>query len=153
MIDAHLPGLSGLHLLEWLFKSDEPLPAIMVTDSSDIAMAIQAMKAGATDCLERPVDRIELIDSVHRALDHAHDANQRYTWKRSAVGQIASLTQRQRQVMERVLDGRPNKIIAVELGISQRTVENHRAAVMKKSGCRSLPELTRLVLATASRQL
>jgi len=151
VIDTHLPGLSGLALLAQLFEADICLPAIMITGNSDIATAVQAMKGGAADCLEKPVGRGELIDSVRRALRQGRSDNQRHAWRRSAVCHIASLTQRQRQVMDQVLSGRPSKIIAAELGISQRTVENHRAAIMKKSGCRSLPELARLALAAAPR--
>ena len=110
------------------------------------------MKAGAADFIvEKPIGRTELLDSIGRALEQSRDANKLFAWRETAARQIASLTQRQRQIMDQVLIGQPSKIIAAELGISQRTVENHRAAIMRKTGSRSLPALARLALAAASR--
>lgn len=150
LIDAYLPGMSGLDLLDRLQEAREPLPAIMITGHSDVSMVVRAMKAGAADFIEKPVGRIELLDSIRRALELSRDANKLFVWREAAARHIATLTQRQRQIMEQVLIGQPSKIIAAELGISQRTVENHRAAIMKKTGSRSLPALARLALAAAS---
>jgi two-component system CheB/CheR fusion protein len=112
-------------------------------------MAVQAMKAGAMDFVEKPVDRGELLASIERALERSRDATKLSAWRESAAKQIAGLTPRQREIMEQVLAGHPSKNIAADLGISQRTVENHRAAIMKKTGSKSLPELARLALAGA----
>ena len=105
------------------------------------------MKAGASDFIEKPISRDELLASVNRALEQSRDAGKLTAWRRDAASHIAGLTVRQRQIMEMVLAGQPSKIIAGELGISQRTVENHRASIMQKMGTRSLPALARLALA------
>jgi two-component system CheB/CheR fusion protein len=112
-------------------------------------MAVQAMKAGASDFIEKPIGPSELLASVERALEQSRDSTKLLVWRETAAKHIASLTQRQRQVMESVLAGKPSKIIAADLSISQRTVENHRASIMKKTGSKSLPALARLALAAA----
>jgi two-component system, chemotaxis family, CheB/CheR fusion protein len=147
LVDAYLPGMTGLELLERLDTEAHRLPAIMITGSSDVPMAVHAMKAGAIDFIEKPIGGPELLDSVARALDQGRDSNKLVAWRASAAQHIAELTPRQREVMERVLAGQPSKNIASELGISQRTVENHRASIMKKTGSKSLPALARLALA------
>ncbi len=147
LIDAYLPGLDGLGLLRHLRAAGSRLPAIMITGRSDVAMAVQAMKAGASDFIEKPVGREDLLASLDRALDQARDRGKQATWREDAARNIASLTPRQRQIMTRVVSGQPNKNIAADLAISQRTVENHRAAIMRRTGAASLPALARLVLA------
>jgi two-component system, chemotaxis family, CheB/CheR fusion protein len=149
LIDAYLPGMSGVELLRRLDAADHRLPAIMITGNSDVAMAVEAMKAGASDFIEKPVGRGELLASVERALEQFRDATEPSAWREDAANRVARLTQRQRQIMELVLTGHHNKNIAAELGISQRTVENHRAAIMKKTGSTSLPALARFALAAA----
>ena len=147
LVDAWLPGMSGLALLQTLRAAGVQLPSIMITGASDVPTAVQAMKAGAADFIEKPVRADELLSSVARALERARDVGKRVAWHTEAAGQIAELTLRQRQVMAMVLAGNPSKIIAADLGISQRTVENHRAAIMKKTGAQSLPALARLAVA------
>jgi two-component system CheB/CheR fusion protein len=147
LIDAYLPGMDGLELLQRLSDAGHRLPAIMITGNSDVPIAVQAMKAGASDFIEKPIGRAELIASIARALEQSKDATKLSIWREEAVNYIARLTPRQRQIMELVLAGRPNKNIAADLGISQRTVENHRASIMKKTGSTSLPALARLALA------
>jgi two-component system CheB/CheR fusion protein len=149
LIDAYLPGMDGLDLLRTLGEGGHLPPAIMITGRSDVTMAVQAMKCGASDFIEKPIGRLELLASVRRALDQARDTSATATWRTAATAQIASLTVRQREVMDMVLDGHPNKNIAADLGISQRTVENHRASIMKKTGTKSVPALARLALAAA----
>jgi len=149
LVDGYLPGLNGLQLLHRLRGSGDRLPAIMITGSSDVQMAVQTMKAGASDFIEKPVSAPELIASVRRALDQSHDLNKAIAWRADAAGHIANLTSRQRQIMDMVLAGHPSKNIAADLGISQRTVENHRAEIMKKTGSKSLPALARLALAAS----
>jgi two-component system CheB/CheR fusion protein len=139
--------MSGLELLQRLRDADDRLPAIMITGNSDVPMAVQAMKAGASDFLEKPIRPSELLASVERALEQSKDANKLSAWRATAANRVARLTQRERQIMELVLAGRPSKNIAADLGISQRTVENHRAAIMEKTGSKSLPALARLALA------
>ena len=147
LIDAYLPGMTGLQLLQRLHDAGHRLPAIMITGNADVSMAVQAMKAGASDFIEKPIGPTELVASVERALEQARDPSKLSPWREAAANRIARLTHRERQIMELVLAGHPNKNIAADLGISQRTVENHRASIMKKTGSKSLPALARLALA------
>ena len=149
VIDAYLPGMNGLTLLRRLHEAGHRLPAIMITGNSDVAIAVQAMKAGASDFIEKPISRGELLGCVDRALEQSRDSGKLTAWRENAATHMAGLTPRQRQVMEMVLAGQPSKIIAADLGISQRTVENHRASIMAKTGTKSLPALARLALAAA----
>jgi len=149
LIDAYLPGMNGLELLQRLNNAGRRLPAIMITGYGDVPMAVQAMKAGALDFIEKPIGRAELLASIDRALEQARDATKRNAWRDDAARHVADLTSRQRQVMDMVLAGHPSKNIAADLGISQRTVENHRASIMRKTGSKSLPALARLALAAA----
>jgi two-component system CheB/CheR fusion protein len=147
LVDALMPGMGGIALLERLKARIHGLPAIMVTGHGDIAMAVEAMKAGAVDFLEKPVRPDELLASIERALDRIGDSTKLSAWHKTAAARLARLTPRERDVLDLVVEGRPNKIIAHDLGISQRTVENHRAAVMKRTGAATLPDLIRLVMA------
>jgi two-component system CheB/CheR fusion protein len=149
LLDANLPGINGLELLKKLKSVGDPVPAIMITGQSDVPMAVEAMKAGAADFLEKPICGNELLAGVGRALESSHDSGKRTEWRNDAADHLSRLTHRQRQIMELVLAGDPSKNIATDLGISQRTVENHRASIMKKAGVRSLPALARLALAAA----
>jgi two-component system, chemotaxis family, CheB/CheR fusion protein len=150
LIDAYLPGMSGMDLLHRLSEVGRGgLASIMITGNSDVPMAVQAMKAGAMDFIEKPISGDELLAAVERAFGRVNDAGKRSAWRENAATHLASLTSRQREIMEMVLAGSPSKNIAADLGISQRTVENHRAAIMRKTGARSLPALARLALAAA----
>jgi two-component system CheB/CheR fusion protein len=149
VIDAYLPGMSGLELLQQLRDAGHHLPSIMITGNSDVPMAVQAMKAGASDFIEKPITRGELLAGVERALDQSRDSSKLSARQEDAARHVAGLTARQRQIMELVLAGHPSKNIAADLRISQRTVENHRASIMKKTGTRSLPALARLALVAA----
>lgn len=144
LVDANLPGMSGLDLLRRLVEEDHGMPTIMITGEGDVAIAVQAMKAGALDFIEKPIGSGELIASVERALDLSHNKVRQSEVQEQAAERISSLTPRQRQIMDLVLAGHPSKNIAADLGISQRTVENHRAAIMQKTETTSLPELARL---------
>lgn len=150
LLDASLPGMSGLQLLQRLNNAGHRPPTIMITGKSDVAMAVQAMKAGAADLIEKPVRRTELLASIARAIERSRDTAQPSAWRQEARDHLADLTPRQREIMELVLAGHPSKNIAADLGVSQRTVENHRASIMKKTGSRSLPALARLALAAAA---
>ena len=150
LIDAALPGMSGIDLLEQLRAAGHAVPAIVITGQSDVPMAIRAMKAGASDFIEKPVGRPGLLASVARALERSLDAAKFAAWHEAAAAQLAGLTPRQREIMTLVLAGHPNKNIAADLGISQRTVEHHRASIMHKTGAASLPALARLALAAVS---
>lgn len=153
LIDANLPDMTGVELLEKLQRLGHRLPAIMITGSSDVDLAVQAMKAGAVDFIEKPFSRADLLTCVQRALEQSRDQSKVAEWREAATAQIASLTSRQREVMDLVLAGHPSKNIAADLGLSQRTVENHRAAIMHKTGTKSLPELARLALAATPKPM
>jgi two-component system CheB/CheR fusion protein len=142
--------MSGFELLQRLRDAGHRLPAIMITGNSDVKMAVQAMKAGAMDFIEKPVGTAELLASIERAFELSRDATKLSAWRDDAAGHLAGLTPRQRQIMDMVLAGHPSKNIAADLGISQRTVESHRASIMKRTGSRSLPALARLALVAAS---
>jgi two-component system, chemotaxis family, CheB/CheR fusion protein len=152
LIDAYLPGMNGLELLRWLGHSGHRLPAIMITGNSDVPMAVQAMKAGAWDFIEKPIGHRELLISVKNALEQSRNSSDLLASQENAASAIAVLTPRQRQIMELVLAGHPSKNISADLGISQRTVENHRASIMEKTGSKSLPALARLAFAAAGNE-
>ncbi len=147
LVDAQMPGMGGLELLRRLKSGGSHLPAIMITGQGDVPMAVEAMNAGAVDFIEKPIRRDELTASIERALEHTRDLVKLSAWQEEAASRLAGLTARQRQIMELVLAGHPSKNIGADLGISRRTVENHRAAVMKKTGSHSLSALIRLALA------
>ena len=149
LLDAYLPGMDGLELLQKLHESGHAVPTIMITGASDVQIAVQAMKAGASDFIEKPIGREDLLTGVERALVQSRDSNKQTSWRHEAAERMASLTPRQRQIVDMVLAGVPSKNIAADLGISQRTVENHRASIMKKTGAKSMPALARLAVAAA----
>jgi two-component system CheB/CheR fusion protein len=141
--------MSGLELLKRLKDANDRMPVIVITGVSDVAIAVQAMKAGAVDFIEKPVSGAELLSSVAHALEQARDSRKQLARRDAAADRLAVLTTRQREVMEMVLAGKANKNIASDLRISQRTVENHRAAIMRRTGSNSIPALARLALAAA----
>ncbi len=147
ILDIRMPGMSGLELQEHLNEIEATLPVIFVTGHGDVPMAVKAMKAGAIDFIQKPFRDQELIDRVHAAL--ARDSEEREESQAHAETQehVDLLTAREREVMRLVVDGRANKEIAFDLGLSPRTVEIHRARVMSKMSAKSLPDLVRKVLA------
>jgi len=149
LLDAYLPGMTGLELLRLLHSKDPRFSAIMITGNGDVEMAVEAMKAGALDFIEKPAGGRELLTRVRQMLENSRDSTSLSAWRTAAVNHLAGLTSRQHQIMTMVLAGMANKNIAADLGISQRTVEGHRAAIMKKTGSKSLPALARLALVAA----
>jgi two-component system, chemotaxis family, CheB/CheR fusion protein len=149
LVDVLMPGMSGVELIERLKAEGRQLPAIMITGGGAVPMAVQAMKAGAVDFIEKPVGQEDLLASVKRALEHTRDTAALSARREAAALSVASLTTRQRQILDLVLAGHPSKNIAADLGISQRTVDNHRAAIMRKTGSKSLPALVRTALVAA----
>lgn len=144
--DLRMPDMSGVELLRRLRASDEMVPTIVITGHGDVPMAVEAMKAGALDFIEKPfADEVLLaaIENACRRAGHAHDAADSVAAVRD---RLALLTDRERQVLDGVVAGLPNKTIAYDLKISPRTVEVHRANVMAKMQASSLPELVRMVL-------
>jgi two-component system CheB/CheR fusion protein len=149
VVDARMPRMSGLDLLERLKTEGGRLPAIMITGHADIRLAVRAMKAGAMAFLEKPVQYDELIVNIERALELTRNSAALSSLREAATRRIADLTSRERQVVEMVVEGNPNKQVAYVLGISQRTVETHRATAMKKIGARTLSELIHLTIASS----
>ncbi|MFZ1109053.1 MAG: chemotaxis protein CheB [Rhodomicrobium sp.] len=147
LADARMPGLGGLDLIKHVTEMQPSLPVIMITAYGDIAMAVTAMKAGAFDFLQKPVRPNELLDCIKEALNHSGGRPEQSADRKDAAAKIASLTSRQREILDMVLAGSPSKNIAHDLQISQRTVDNHRAAIMHKVGAKSLSALIRIALA------
>lgn len=146
LVDALLPGMDGVALVSQLRSEGSHLPAVMLTGYGDAEMAVAAQKAGVSDLIEKPASAADLLESVRGAIETYEDGRARAESRSAAQTRFSDLTSREREVLARVLEGAPNKIIAHELGISQRTVEVHRASVMRKTGVSSLPELVRLAL-------
>jgi two-component system, LuxR family, response regulator DctR len=147
LLDVRMPGLSGLQLFERLIESGllERLPVIFLTGHGDVPMAVDAVKRGAFDFVEKPFSDNALVDRIVQALDRSAEAIGRLRQKRQVERAVAELTDREREVMRRVCDGLPNKLIADALGISVRTVEVHRARMFEKMNVRSAVELTNLL--------
>ncbi|MDP3959738.1 MAG: response regulator [Pseudorhodobacter sp.] len=147
LIDNRLPGMDGVALITLLRSQRSQLPTVMLTGHGDDAAALAALKAGASDLIEKPASAADLLASVRYAIKMGDDVKAQAQSRKTAQGRFSDLTAREREVLARVLAGGPNKNIAADLGINQRTVENHRAAVMRKAGAVSLPDLVRLALA------
>jgi FixJ family two-component response regulator/signal transduction histidine kinase len=149
VIDVRMPGMSGFELLARLAAAGNPLPAVLITGHGDVTMAVEAMRAGAADFIEKPVRAEQLLAAIAGALRHAAAPADRSSWRAAAALRIAGLTRREREVMGLVVAGHANKEIAARLAVAQRTVETHRAKAMKKMGASSLSDLVRLALAAA----
>lgn len=148
VLDVRMPGLSGLDLQEELNRRASDLPVLIITGYGEVQGAVRALKAGAADYLQKPVSDQTLLDRIQDCLR----ANIRERKKRAdqadVVSRMASLTRRQRQVMDLVVDGRSNKEIGRRLDISVKTVESHRGHVMRKMGVSTIADLARLTLST-----
>lgn len=147
ILDVRLKGMSGLDLQQRLTQEPIHPPIIIITGHGDVPMAVRAVKAGAVDFIEKPFNDQTLLDAVHRAFDL--DARNRGQALRLADIQerLARLTPREREILNQVIAGKRNKVIAIELGISQSTVEAHRAKVMEKMEAGSLSDLMRMMIA------
>lgn len=146
ILDVRMPGISGLDLQERLAKRRLHPPIIIITGHGDVPMAVRAVQAGAVDFIEKPFNDQALLDAVHRAIER--DAQQRGEASRLADIQerYAKLTPREKEVLELVVAGKRNKVIAVELQVSQSTVEAHRSKVMEKMEAATLSDLMRMML-------
>ena len=146
VLDVKMPGLDGLEVQRRLNDRGVTLPVVILTGHGDIAMAVRAMRAGASDFLEKPVSRDRLLESIARAID-VDGSGRRDRGEQSDIGtRLGALTPRERQVLERLVTGRTNKTVAHELGISARTIEVYRRNVMTKMGAGSLSHLVRMTL-------
>jgi FixJ family two-component response regulator len=146
VLDIRMPDMSGLELQQHLNRIGSMLPVIFITGHGDVPMAVQAMKEGAFEFVQKPFRDQDLLDRINHALKQ--DAENRNTVARrtEVLHRLESLTPRERQVMDLVVDGAANKVIAIDLDLSERTVEIHRAKVMEKMGARSVAHLVKLHL-------
>ena len=146
MLDVRMPEISGLDLQEQLMRSGFSLPIIIVTGHADVPMAIRALKAGAFDFIEKPFNDQLLIERIQQAIEHCQDLTKKNQRRQKAKERLSKLTAREKQVLEGVVAGKSNKIIAKELDISVKTIEVHRANLMAKMEADSLSELIRETL-------
>jgi two-component system, LuxR family, response regulator FixJ len=145
--DIRMPDMDGLELQEEIIRRALGLPVIIITGHGDVPLAVRAMKAGAVDFIEKPFDDELLRASIARGIEQSRRARGESAVAQEAEGRIAQLTAREREVMEHLVAGRPNKVIAHRMDISPRTVEVHRGRVMDKMQARSLSDLVRMALA------
>jgi FixJ family two-component response regulator len=144
VLDIRMPGMSGLELQEHLRRLHAPIPIVFITGHGDIPMAVEAMKRGAVDFIRKPFRDQELLDRIQEALSQDRDQRAAHQNLEEIRSRVASLTPRELEVFQRVADGQANKVVAIELGISERTVEIHRSQVMQKTRARTLADLVRM---------
>jgi two-component system, LuxR family, response regulator FixJ len=147
LTDVQMPELNGLELQRRMGELGIRLPVIVMTGHGDVPIAVEALKAGATDFLEKPFEEGHLLAAVTSAIAVSQRQHDEAAAVANIVSRIATLTPRELEVLDRLVTGQPNKTIAYDLGSSPRTVEVHRARVMEKMGARSLPELVRMTVA------
>ncbi len=141
--DVRMPGMSGIDLLKMLRDKSVSMPAIVITGHGDVPLAVEAMKAGAVDFIEKPFEEEAILSAVKRALERCSDE---YANGSAIAARLAMLSERERQVLEGLVAGHPNKTIAFDLGISPRTVEVYRANLMTKMQAKSLSDLIRMAI-------
>ncbi len=146
LLDVRMPGMSGMELQKKLNEYPCSPPVIIISGHGDIPMAVRAVQAGAVNFVEKPFNEQELLDSVHRAFKLDAERRGKSMEIESIKKKLATLTPREQEVLKAVTEGKRNKTIAIELNISQSTVEAHRAKVMKKMGAKSLSQLMRMVI-------
>jgi two-component system, LuxR family, response regulator FixJ len=144
--DVRMPGMTGIQLLQHLQEMQAALPVIVITGHGDVPLAVEAIRSGAVDFLEKPFDDETLLTAVRAALEAKGENDGREAERREFARRILALSGRERQVLDELVAGNPNKIIAFDLGISPRTVEIYRANLMTKMQAASLSELVRMAL-------
>ncbi len=147
LTDVRMPGFDGIALLRRLAELGVKLPVIVMTGHADVPLAVQALKEGALDFIEKPLDDDRLLNSVQAALEAGRRRRAEAAGIDAIAARLASLTPREREVLDGLAAGHPNKTIAYDLGTSPRTIEVHRGRVMEKMQARSLADLVRMVLA------
>jgi two-component system response regulator FixJ len=145
--DIRMPGMTGIELVRKLRSDGKACPVILITGHGDVARAVEAMKAGASDFIEKPFDDAALLDAIRAALDARPVSADEGRARKDAEARLAELSPRERDVLRGLVAGKINKIIAYDLSISPRTVEVYRANLMAKTGARSMSELMRIALA------
>ena len=144
VLDARMPGLGGLEVQARMTELGMTAPVIFITGHGDVPMAVEAMRGGAVDFLQKPFDNQALLARVKQAIARGRGLRLEAEQRSLAEARLAALSPREREVLELLVAGRMNKIIAAELGISAKTVEDHRASIMRKTQVRSVAELVRL---------
>ena len=150
VLDIRMPGMTGMELHRKLLESNCALPVIFVTGHGDVNMAVEAMKLGAVDFVEKPYLEEELLSKINKAMKMDSEQRESLRYKEQLRQRIKSLTPREFEIMGLMVEGHANKVIAIDLNISQRTVEIHRSRVMQKMGTHSLAQLVQMVIATRS---
>ncbi len=151
LLDLRMPGMDGLAVQREMAARGVKLPVVVVTAHGDVALAVQAMKAGACDFIEKPYDAEVILQAAEAALARGDEERARTRDAAEAAPRIAALTPREAEVLQGLVAGRSNKVIAFDLGVSSRTVEIHRANLMTKLGARSLSEAVRIALSAGLR--
>lgn len=146
VLDIRMPGMDGMELQKKLNEKHSILPIIFVTGHGDVPMAVDAMKEGAVDFIQKPYREEALLQKIEAALEQDREQRKTLGEKQEILRRVKSLTPREHEIMDRMIAGQANKVIAIELEISQRTVEIHRSRVMHKMGTHSLAHLVRMVL-------
>ena len=144
--DVRMGGMTGLELQDRLLERNSPLPIVFITGHGDVPMAVNTMKKGALDFIQKPFDEKELLDLVERMLMHARESFAEHQLSITREAMLSKLTGREAQVLERIVAGRLNKQIADDLGISIKTVEAHRANIMEKLGANTVADLLKIAL-------
>ncbi|WP_203140560.1 response regulator FixJ [Marinobacter mangrovi] len=151
VLDIRMPGMDGMELQRRLNEKNSILPIIFVTGHGDVPMAVDAMKQGAVDFIQKPYREEELLKKIEQALEQDREQRKTLGQKQEIMRRINMLTPRETEIMDRMIAGQANKVIAIELDISQRTVEIHRSRVMHKMGTHSLAHLVRMVMSVKDR--
>lgn len=146
LLDIRMPAMSGLELQQLLRERGVHLPILFMTGHADVSMAVQAMKSGASDFIEKPFKDQMLLDAVAAAIRHSAEALEETQRREAAVAVLAALSPREKEAARLIAHGQPNKLIAASLGISEKTVHIHRQRVMEKTAISSAAELARLML-------
>ncbi|MCH8104239.1 MAG: response regulator transcription factor [Proteobacteria bacterium] len=143
VLDIRMPGMSGLELQEKLREQGVNIPIIFITGHGDVPMAVQAMKHGAMEFLQKPFREQDLIDRVNEALEKNLNVHKLALQRTEIKQRVTKLTPRERQIMDMIVQGKASKVIAIDLGVSQRTVDTHRTRIMRKMQAKSLAELVK----------
>lgn len=152
LLDMRMPGSDGIEVLRQLGERKSHPPVVVLTGHGDMALAVEAMKLGAMDFLEKPYDPAKLLNAINDAISARHTGREQALPSTGALARIEKLSERQRQVLNGMVSGAPNKIMAWKLGLSIRTVEAHRAQVMSRLGVRSVAEAVQIGLAAGLMQ-
>jgi FixJ family two-component response regulator len=146
VLDLELPGMSGLELQQYLNSRGVEIPIVFVTGHADVPAAVSALKGGAVDFIQKPFSHREVVAIIANAFQRDAELRDKRAQQSRIAGLLATLTEREREVLQRIIEGKPNKIIASELDISVKTVEFHRAKVMEKTGVDSVAELVQVAM-------